>query len=67
MCIRDRLGTFLGNLVGLNGNSFTDKISMQNMTANAWLFIISVVLCMPVIPCLLYTSGNRCSFFCFCR
>ena len=34
-----KLGTFLGNLVGLNGNSFTDKISMQNMTANAWLFI----------------------------
>ena len=25
-----KLGTFLGNLVGLNGNSFTDKISMQN-------------------------------------
>ena len=47
-----KLGTFLGNLVGLNGNSFTDKISMQNMTANAWLFIVSVVLCMPVIPAL---------------
>ena len=47
-----KLGTFLGNLVGLNGNSFTDKISTQNMTANAWLFIVSVVLCMPVIPAL---------------
>lgn len=47
-----KLGTFLGNLVGLNGNSFTDKISMQNMTANAWLFIVSVALCMPVIPAL---------------
>ena len=49
---RQQVGTFLGNLVGLNGNSFTDKISMQNMTANAWLFIVSVVLCMPVIPAL---------------
>lgn len=47
-----KLGTFLGNLVGLNGNSFTDKISLQNMTANAWLFIVSVALCMPVIPAL---------------
>ena len=45
-----KLGTFLGNLVGMNGNSFVDKISTQNMMANAWLVIVSIALCMPVVP-----------------
>ena len=45
-----KLSTFLGNLVGLNGNSFTDKISLQSMTANLWLFIACIVFCLPVIP-----------------
>mgnify|MGYP000201386101 FL=1 len=45
-----KLGTFLGNLVGMNGNSFVDQISTQNMMANAWLVIVSIVLCMPVVP-----------------
>ena len=45
-----KLGIFLGNLVGLNGNSFTDKISLQSMTANLWLFIACIVFCLPVIP-----------------
>ncbi len=45
-----KLGIFLGNLIGLNGNSFTDKISLQSMTANLWLFIACIVFCLPVIP-----------------
>ncbi len=47
-----KLGTFLGNLIGLNGNSFTDKISTQNMMANAWLVLVAIALCMPIIPAL---------------
>lgn len=45
-----KLMTFLGNLVGANGNSFTDKISLQSMTANLWLFIACIIFCLPVIP-----------------
>ncbi len=45
-----KLGVFLGNLIGLNGNSFTDKISLQSMTANLWLFIACIIFCLPVIP-----------------
>lgn len=45
-----KLGIFLGNLIGLNGNSFTDKISLQSMTANLWLFIACIIFCLPVIP-----------------
>ena len=44
-----KLMTFLGNLVGANGNSFTDKISLQSMTANLWLFIACIIFCLPVI------------------
>ncbi|MBQ8789792.1 MAG: MBOAT family protein [Ruminiclostridium sp.] len=45
-----KLTTFLGNLIGLNGNSLTDKISLQSMTANLWLFIACIIFCLPVIP-----------------
>lgn len=48
----NKLGTFLGNLVGLNGNSLVDKISTQNMTANLWLVLVCILFCLPVIPAL---------------
>ncbi len=45
-----KLSTFMGNLIGVNGNSLTDKISLQSMTANLWLFIACIIFCLPVIP-----------------
>ena len=45
-----KLTTFMGNLIGVNGNSLTDKISLQSMTANLWLFIACIIFCLPVIP-----------------
>ncbi len=45
-----RLGTFLGNLIGLNGNAFTDMISLQNMAANLWLVLVCIIFCLPVAP-----------------
>lgn len=45
-----RLGTFLGNLIGLNGNALFDKISTQNMTSNLWLVLVCIAFCLPVIP-----------------
>lgn len=45
-----KLSTFMGNLIGINGNSLTDKISLQSMTANLWLFIACIIFCLPVIP-----------------
>ena len=61
-----KLGTFLGNLVGMNGNSFVDQISTQNMMANAWLVIVSIVLCMyESLPCNLGRSdGAQCGSVC---
>ena len=47
-----KLGTFLGNLIGLNGNAMFDMISAKNMMANAWLVIVCIILCMPVVPAL---------------
>ena len=47
-----KLGTFLGNLIGLNGNAMFDMISTKNMMANAWLVIVCIILCMPVVPAL---------------
>ena len=47
-----KLGTFLGNLIGLNGNAMFDMISAKNMMANAWLVIVCIILCMPVVPTL---------------
>ena len=46
----NKLATFMGNLIGVNGNSLTDKISLQSMTANLWLFIACIIFCLPVIP-----------------
>lgn len=45
-----RLGVFLGNLVGANGNAFIDKITTKSITGNLWLVLVALLFCFPVIP-----------------
>ena len=45
-----QLGTFLGNLVGANGNKLTDHISTISMASNCWLLLACVICCLPIIP-----------------
>ncbi len=45
-----KLGTFMGNLIGLNGNAISDKIFVQNFTGNLWLFLVCLLFCFPLVP-----------------
>ncbi len=45
-----KLGTFMGNLIGINGNAISDKIFLQNFTGNLWLFLVCLLFCLPVVP-----------------
>lgn len=45
-----RLGTFFGNLVGANGNTFSDISVQTSFVNNIFLILFAVLVCMPVIP-----------------
>lgn len=45
-----RLGIFLGNLIGLNGNPFTDISVETSFMNNIFLILFAVLVCIPVIP-----------------
>lgn len=44
-----QLGVFLKNLVGLNGNAFTDQITTTSMINNCFLLLAAVVFCFPIM------------------
>ena len=43
-----QLGNFFKNLVGLNGNAFTDTISTTSLINNCFLIAASIIACLPV-------------------
>ena len=45
-----RLGTFFGNLVGANGNVFSDISVQTSFVNNIFLIAVAVIVSMPVIP-----------------
>ena len=45
-----KLGVFFGNLVGANGNTFTDISVHTSFMNNIFLILFAVLVCMPVIP-----------------
>ena len=45
-----RLGTFLGNLVGANGNAFTDISVQTSFVNNIFLILFGIAVSMPIIP-----------------
>ena len=45
-----KLGVFFGNLVGANGNTFTDISVHTSFMNNIFLILFAVLICMPVIP-----------------
>ena len=45
-----RLGTFFGNLVGANGNAFTDTVVQTSFTNNLFLVAAGILFCCPVVP-----------------
>ncbi|MCM1335882.1 MAG: MBOAT family protein [Bacteroides sp.] len=47
-----RLGTFFGNLVGANGNAFSDLSVQTSFVNNLFLILAAVVFSLPVIPTL---------------
>lgn len=44
------LGQFFGNLVGANGNAFSDNITSTSIANNIFLLLAAVLFCMPVVP-----------------
>lgn len=47
-----RLGIFFGNLVGANGNAFTDLSVQTSFVNNIFLILAALVFSLPVIPTL---------------
>ncbi len=45
-----RLGIFFGNLVGANGNAFTDISVETSFMNNIFLILFAILVCIPVIP-----------------
>ena len=45
-----RLGTFFGNLVGANGNAFTDTVVQTSFTNNLFLVAAGILFCFPIVP-----------------
>ena len=45
-----RLGTFLGNLAGANGNTFSDISVQTSFVNNIFLIIFGIAVSMPIIP-----------------
>ena len=46
----NRLGQFLGNLIGLNGNAFIDINVESSFMNNIFLILFAVIVSMPIIP-----------------
>ena len=46
----ENLGTFLGNLVGANGNAFTDISVQTSFVNNIFLILFGIAVSMPIIP-----------------
>lgn len=47
-----RLGQFLKNLIGLNGNALSDGVTSASLANNAFLLSAALMFCFPVIPLL---------------
>lgn len=45
-----KLGTFFGNLVGANGNAFTDIMTQGSLMNNLFIIIFAILISTPVIP-----------------
>ena len=46
----NRLGIFFGNLVGANGNAFTDISVETSFMNNIFLILFAILVCIPVVP-----------------
>ncbi len=45
-----KLGDFLKNLIGLNGNALADVYVKSSITNNIWLIAAAILFCFPIIP-----------------
>lgn len=54
----ERLGHFLKNLVGLNGNALLDGITTASAANNLFLILAALLFCFPVAPLLKKTTAK---------
>ncbi len=67
----NKLGIFFKNLVGANNNVFIDAAAIDTFKASAYIFLIGLIACFPIIPYLkkkftnshpvVYSAGMICA------